>query len=40
MDLGQGERDEFVEMQVQENKNVKMISIHSYINAKKGQRHL
>lgn len=40
MVLGQCERDEFVEMQVQDNKNVKMISSHSYMNAKKGQMHL
>lgn len=40
MVLGQCERDKFVEMQVQDNKNVKMISSHSYINAKKGQMHL
>lgn len=40
MVLGQCERDKFVEMQVQDNKNVKMISSHSYINATKGQMHL
>ena len=40
MVLGQCERDKFVEIQVKDNKNVKMISSHSYINAKKGQMHL
>lgn len=40
MNLGQCERDKFFEMQIQDNKNVKMISSHSYINAKKGQMHL